>query len=527
MKLARPTRAIALLRVSSVRQAAEDREGLPVQREACLRIAAAHGLEIVEWVELPGVSGAAVLGDARFVALLRRLQSPDVHAVIVAAFDRLFRREKFSDYAILDAFAETGTHLYTADGEMDVTGESGGLLSVMRAELGGIERRAIIRRTKDARRKKRREKGVRAEGNVGMPRGVTFDHAAQTWSYVWPEAARVRQAFELLLGGVTNMREIHRQTGLGASSEPSSAVLRVLRQPLYKGVFRIDRAWDNKTPTQLPPEQVLEHQVLDPPLVSPEEWERAQAILARLSRQRPPIVDPEERGGAVYVGHVRCALCGGAVNTVKCSLKTPEGRRLYWSYVCGHKRRRKEGVRQPGGCALGQVSLATADPQLDAQVAELLGQREVLQGLIDRREESRAVGLARDYQRRIEGLLGQKPKLGDAYTAGAFDLVTLKKRLAMIDADVRMLEDLLAAEPDETAVTPEVVRDVAEAFAFWQALTRAEKREILRTWGVTLWVSVDGRRRDRRVRVEKFEIGVLSGEGSFVGSVAVFNPLPS
>ncbi len=102
-------KAIALLRVSTNEQAAEDRAGIPAQRVEIERVAAAHGLAIVEWVELEGVSGVAVLSDPRFDALLARLRSPEISGVVVAAFDRLFRRGRFADYAILDAFADTGS----------------------------------------------------------------------------------------------------------------------------------------------------------------------------------------------------------------------------------------------------------------------------------------------------------------------------------------------------------------------------------------------------------------------------------
>ncbi|MBK7949131.1 MAG: recombinase family protein [Deltaproteobacteria bacterium] len=83
---------IALLRVSSDAQAGPDKQGLPAQREACERLAKAHGLRIVAWVELEGVSGAAVLADPRFRALLSRLAEPSISGVVAAAFDRLFRR---------------------------------------------------------------------------------------------------------------------------------------------------------------------------------------------------------------------------------------------------------------------------------------------------------------------------------------------------------------------------------------------------------------------------------------------------
>lgn len=53
-------RAIALLRVSTEGQTGPDRYGLDGQRAEVARIAAAHGLELIETVELHGVSGAAV-----------------------------------------------------------------------------------------------------------------------------------------------------------------------------------------------------------------------------------------------------------------------------------------------------------------------------------------------------------------------------------------------------------------------------------------------------------------------------------
>ena len=57
---------IALLRVSSASQAAEGKEGLPVQRDDCRRLAESHGLEIIQWVELEGVSGTAVRKNPNF-----------------------------------------------------------------------------------------------------------------------------------------------------------------------------------------------------------------------------------------------------------------------------------------------------------------------------------------------------------------------------------------------------------------------------------------------------------------------------
>ena len=167
-------KVIALLRVSGAAQAARDREGLPVQRDDCLALAAAHNLDIVEWVELDGVSGAAVLSDLRFQGLLARLREPRISGVVVGAFDRLFRRGRFSDYAILDAFVDARAMLYTPQGVYDLEADSDALLGVIHSELSAAERRNIARRTRAGRERKRREHGVRAEGPVGLPRGVLY-----------------------------------------------------------------------------------------------------------------------------------------------------------------------------------------------------------------------------------------------------------------------------------------------------------------------------------------------------------------
>ncbi len=101
-------KAIALVRVSTDQQAKSDRSGLEAQRVEIQRIAKAQDLEISEWVELEGVSGASVLADPQFGQILARLSSPDTSGVIVSAFDRLMRPESLADYGILDAFRETG-----------------------------------------------------------------------------------------------------------------------------------------------------------------------------------------------------------------------------------------------------------------------------------------------------------------------------------------------------------------------------------------------------------------------------------
>lgn len=489
-------KAIALLRVSSSAQAGPDRFGLPAQRIACERIAAAHGVEVVEWVELDGVSGVAVLADPRFAALLRRLQAPDVAAVVVAAFDRLFRRGQFSDYAILDAFRETGTRLLTSDGELDLATDAGGLLGVLRGELAAMERRAITDRTMRGRRRKRRERGVRAEGPVGMPRGVRFDYDAERWEYVWPEAARVRRAFELFLTGERNLAAIARKTGIGSGSEPSGAIRRVLSQPLYTGIYRVDRTWEGRREHALPPDQVQEHEVLNPPLVTRSEFAAAQRLLAMLRGSRPPRRQADERPG-VYNAALLCSTCGGAVIALQDS-------RGYGAYVCSRGSRARCERRH-------QLSVRVADRVLDAELERLLGDLDTLRLLLDATTRTRArdeSAAARELERRAAQLENRRARLLDAFEMGALAPAELRKRIGAVDAERAAVAAAQDAPGALEVVPDEVMADLVEVFASWASLRSAERRALLAAWRIEVYVEIEW----KAIRVDRLRIGALPGD---------------
>ncbi len=97
-------KAIALIRVSTDRQAKKDRGGIPGQRAEIEAIAQRESLAIDDWVQLEGVSGTRVLDDPRFRALLDRIESPEIDGVIVADLDRLMRPEDPGTYTIFRRF---------------------------------------------------------------------------------------------------------------------------------------------------------------------------------------------------------------------------------------------------------------------------------------------------------------------------------------------------------------------------------------------------------------------------------------
>jgi len=488
-------KVIGLLRVSSEAQAGADRQGLPAQRHVCERVALTHDLEIIDWVQLEGVSGAAVLGDRRFEALLTRLSDPQIAGIVAADFDRLFRRGRFADYAILDAFADTGSLLFTADTVLDPMEDTGGLLGVLRGELAGMERRAIAERTRRG-REELRKRGLRAEGLVGMPRGVNFDPTTGTWSYVYPEAERVRLAFDLFLGGESNLAAISRATGIGTKTDTSTAIMRVLSQPLYSGVYRVDRRWVDGKPRPREAHEVIAKQVIDPPLVSPAEFEQVQALL-RERRDSRPLRTPQEAKPGVYGGFLTCALCGA-------SMQQQRDSKGYWGYLCGSVRTR--------GCTTGQTSIRVADPQIGGAMELILGDRDNLTRLIEksaeRLDENRIGPAPRDVQRTITTLENKRRRAKDAYMAGVFDLSELEKRTIDLNGELTSLQRLVDRQEQPIQISAESVSALVEVFSSWGDLTRDEKRILLGDFGVRVAVQ---RPRRRLLHVARVEIRSLDG----------------
>ncbi len=487
-------KAIALLRVSGAAQAGADREGLPVQRELCQQTAERHGLEIVQWVELKGVSGAAVLDDPRFVAMLDRLQEPEISGVIVREFSRLMRPENLEDYKILEAFRKTGALLYSPTETLDLRNFSDRLVSVIRGQIEAEEREKIRERTSAARERKRRMRGIRAEGGgkIGMPRGVAFDPKTEQWSYVFPEADKVREAFRLFLSGVHNFSEIGRRTGIGGDGK-SWAVHSVLRQPLYTGVYRVDRRWVKGRAVPRSEGESYEHQVIDPPLVSRDDFDRAQKILAERAAHRPRRKSHDEKPG-VYGGFTECGVCGSAIY-VQTDAKG------YAGYICGNRPHKK--------CNASQISTRLADPQIDTALERMLGSPEMLERLLDAAREGgerRAASQAGETQRKLAELENRRVRVKDAYEAGVYDVRELQKKVGNLDGEISVLRGLMERETVDLELDPAIQRQVIDIFSEWGFCTRDQKRRLLRDFQIRMRITVPVR---RVVAVEGVEIGVL------------------
>src|SRR5579862_9543934 len=128
-------KVIELIRVSTQGQASDDRASIPAQHAVNLRTARTHGLEIVESIKLVNVSGAAVLLTPEMQKLLKRIEDPTIHGVVVREFSRMMRPDNLADWTLLAAFQNTGTLIYTPDGPLDFASKSGRFMGSIRAAV--------------------------------------------------------------------------------------------------------------------------------------------------------------------------------------------------------------------------------------------------------------------------------------------------------------------------------------------------------------------------------------------------------
>ena len=218
-------RCMELIRVSTSGQAAEDKASIPTQRAINRQTAVAYGLTIIKTIELSDVSGAQVLLAPEIQEMLRLMNDPEVHGVIVREFSRLMRPENFADYAMLQAFVDSETLLYLPDGPIDFSSDTGMLTGTMRAVMGGMERRELVRKMWRIKEQKRREGGF-SQSRVCLPFGVAYNSG---WHFT-NDAERVREAFRLVTAGNTSYSSVGRMVGISAFN-----LRNILRNPIYKG----------------------------------------------------------------------------------------------------------------------------------------------------------------------------------------------------------------------------------------------------------------------------------------------------
>lgn len=483
-------KAIELIRVSTEGQAAQDRAGIPAQREINRKTAKAYGLEIVRSIEMADVSGASVLFAPEMQELLRLIQSPDIHGVVAREFSRLMRPENFEDFKLLQAFADTRTMLYLPEGPIDLTSKMGRMWGGIRALMAGMEISEIKERMWAGKESMRRA-GKFPCGDHILPYGVGYDRKTNKFYYK-PEAEKVAEVFRRLLSGESNYNRLSDYLGLSRGS-----VKNILTNPIYMGWRVIDQKRDmspaarrvrhdgrqaDRRKVKRAPDEIIRVQVIDKPLVSEAAFNRAQWMIKRKTEQ-----DLRMRvkvGHFTYNGFLWCAKCDDRMHTFRNQFD-----RYY--YICSNRKRRDEA-----GQSLCPSSEYLNRNKLEAMLDDLFYERLTSRAFIAticrlQRELAEQRGskarMAR-LQQQVESLRTKRKRVIDLYVEGAIGREDRTARIEQIDRDLRSVTDLLAQQT-MPVLDAEALAMTFVPFKEWKFLGRDEKRAALAAIAVRVRVA--------------------------------------
>jgi len=457
-------RAIELIRVSTESQAG-DKASIPSQKATNRQTALQHGLTIIKTIQISDVSGAQVLLAPEIQEMIRLMENPEIHGIIVREFSRLFRPENFADYAMLQAFVDTETLLYLPDGPIDFASDTGMLTGTVRAVMGGIERRELAKKMWRIKEQKRKEGGF-SQAKVVLPFGVGYEGR---WYYT-DDSERVKEAFRLLLTGETSYAALARRTGIAAFN-----LRNILRNPIYSGWRVIDERRDpspkakrvgiNGRQADRPkikrlPEDVIRIKVIDEPLVSESDFKRVQKILTykRATFQRMNC-GPHR---FTYNGFLRCGEC-------RALLYTKYRRKDY--YICKAK------------CGTPYQRRDKLEAQLDELFAKRLTSHSFLKThlLAPMKQSKPAQENTQRLSQQLDRLDTKRQRVLDSYFDGVIGVIERESRLAAITKEKMVITGILASQQP----TPELsVDSLAQAFApfvEFDLLERDDKRRLLNT----------------------------------------------
>jgi DNA invertase Pin-like site-specific DNA recombinase len=466
-------KVIQLIRVSTKKQAEDDKMSIPAQYTANRRICETYQLGIVHTIEYCDVSGAVVLMSPEIQELLRLIQSPEIHGVVTKEFSRLMRPEDFGDWIIFKAFQETDTWLYLPDGPINFNSRDGRLLGGLKAIIAGDELSTLRSRVWGVKEEKRRA-GKLAQSYKCLPSFVGYTE--QKGFFYTDGIERMREAYRLILSGETSYFSIAKRVGI----EPVT-LRNLLRNPIFMGWRIIDKKRDlsvrrvkargrqgDRPKIKRAPEDVIRVKVINEPLVSEEEWNRVQQIM-EMKRKRYWRANPNYSHRYTYNGFLLCSECGELIYTKYL-------RKDY--YVC-------KGRYIVKKCQTGYMRRERLEAQLDTLLTDRLTDVGFLRELCDLLESdhNRTASLVhiQRIESEIESLQAQRDRIIDTFVAGHISTVGRDTRLAKIDRDLQATKEILEREqPPASLSLDSLVTAFAPLFEF-RFLSRNDKRKLLST----------------------------------------------
>jgi len=269
-----------------------DQHGVTRQREDCLKLCAARGWEVLEYVE--NDTSATSGNRPRYKAMLEDIRAGKVQAVVAWHLDRLHRQPIELEHFMVLA-DEKKIALATVTGDVDLSTDQGQFVARI---MGAVARQEIDRKSK---RQKRAMRQKAESGEAWGARAFGFLDKERT-ALNEVEARAVREAYSAILAGGSlysivkdwNSREIRTSTG---GTWNSRKVKEALMNPRYAGLrnYREEIVAKGKWPA----------------IVSEDVWRGACDILTSPQRQRGRAQRKHLLSGLVRCGRCETELSSG------------------------------------------------------------------------------------------------------------------------------------------------------------------------------------------------------------------------
>ncbi|MBH0330813.1 DNA recombinase [Brevibacillus brevis] len=322
-------RTAIYIRVSTEDQA---REGfsIPAQREKLLSYVHSQGWEVQAVYADEGVSAKDTKRPA-LSQLLQDIRTGEIDVVLVYRLDRL-TRSVLDLYQLLQEFDRYAVHFKSCTEVYDTTTAIGRLFITLVAALAQWERENLAERVKLGMSQMARERK-----RPGGPAPYGYNLVRGTLVVNQREAAGVRTMFERYDRGESprQIAEWANRFGLrgkNGASWSASAVLRLLKNPVYHGALR----WNYTDADQQrndPREWIIE-EATHPAIIDQSCFSRVQERMSARGTSHPRVLS----SCYLFSGLLYCSRCGSSMRG-KTTTITGKGEKRYTHryYLCKNK----------------------------------------------------------------------------------------------------------------------------------------------------------------------------------------------
>jgi len=476
----KPVRCAIYTRKSTEKGLEKDFNSLHAQREACvsfIRSQAAEGWTLVDAEYSDGGYSGANTERPALERLLRDIDAGKIDCLCVHRVDRL-SRSLLSFAMIIEKLNRRGVAFVSVTQQFNTASSMGRLTLHILLSFAQFEREMIAERTRDKIAASKR----RGAWCGGHPPMLGYDIDARGGRLVVnpEEAGRVRQIYSIylekgsLLATVAELARRGWQTKTWTSKSGRTrigrpfdkvAVSRLLSNPVFRGQVEYrGEIFDGK------------HEAI----VSPEQWQRAQTMLAKHARAGGS--ETRNKHAALLKGVLRCGPCHCAMTPTH----TTKGSKRYRYYAC--TRAQKEGSTVcptrivPAGAieqaVIDRIRGIGQDPVLVAAVIAQARERLKSETEAFAAERDARADEVRRVNAEIRRLVGDAGP--DSGTRIADQLAEVQERLRAAEGALADAERRLDAIRDTRVDDTDLMAAVGAFDPVWDALFPRERERIVK-----------------------------------------------